>query len=279
MSNPVSVPAAPPQPNTEYYGVAALALFQNYSRQSYLAAFGVQAPPYDPSRLIKMWFDSTADTSNSHNVSVYKIPGQDSNGNWSLQQMVIPASEAATVNLPGSVTYPVYSVGPTQATRGGATINPNYLSMESEAQALMAELGGSHLVDEGTLPVFPVIYPANEPRRVWDFTVGGMLYNAGTLLLARNANGAGAPGHWDLSGVVNWVPDPPAPEGLDDSRPPRAMPLRDLLANEKFNAGLMGVGIVRTDLQNTQNQASGEFTADDRATLQRIYQIVSQLGV
>jgi len=279
MSTPVSIPVNPPQPNTEYYGIAALGLFQNYSRESYLAAFGVQAPPYDPSRLIKMWFDSAADTSNPANVSLYKTVGLDQSGNWSLQQMVIPASEAATVNLPGTVTYPPYVIAPTQATRGGATINPAYLSMPGDAAALMAKLGGSHLVDEGTSPVFPVIYPAGEPRRVLDFTVGGNLYNVGTLLAAENANGIGYPGQWDTSGIVTWVPDPAAPTGMDDSRAPRPMPVRSLLANEKFNVGLMGVGIVRTDLQTAQNQDAGMFTKDDRATLQRIYQIVSQLGI
>ena len=50
-----------------------------------------------------------------------------------------------------------------------------------------------------------------------------------------------------------------------------------LLPNEEFQAGLMGVSIVRTDLQNQQNQQTGEFTPDDRATLQQIYNIISQL--
>ena len=54
------------------------------------------------------------------------------------------------------------------------------------------------------------------------------------------------------------------------------MPMRDLLPNEVFKAGLMGVGISRTDLQDAVNQANGEFTADDRATLQKIYQLVNK---
>ncbi len=54
------------------------------------------------------------------------------------------------------------------------------------------------------------------------------------------------------------------------------MPMRDLLPNEVFKAGLMGVGISRTDLQAVVNQANGEFTADDRATLQKIFQLVNK---
>jgi len=51
------------------------------------------------------------------------------------------------------------------------------------------------------------------------------------------------------------------------------------LPNEKFQTGLMGVGIIRADLQQNQEAQKGQFTADDRATLQTIYQIVSRLGI
>ena len=74
-----------------------------------------------------------------------------------------------------------------------------------------------------------------------------------------------------------WVPDPPAPTGIGDTRPPVNMPVRDLLANEKLQTGLMGVSVVRTDLQQQVDQQAGQFTADDRATLQQIFQLVSKL--
>ena len=97
MSNPVSQPVIPPQPNQQYYGVSALALFQTFTRETYLSAFGIQAPSYDPTRVIKTWFDSTVDTSNPSNVALYNIVGQDQSGNWRVQQMVMPAQQAATV--------------------------------------------------------------------------------------------------------------------------------------------------------------------------------------
>ena len=122
MSDPISLPAAPPQPDQAYYSVLELALFTPYTRDSYLAAFGQQAPAYDPSRVIKTWFDSSADTSAPANVAVYKIIAQDPNGNWGFQQMVMPATEAATVNLPGAIVYPPYVVAPTQATRALRTM-------------------------------------------------------------------------------------------------------------------------------------------------------------
>jgi hypothetical protein len=280
MSNPISQPVVPPQPNEEYYGVQALGLFQTFNRNTYLSAFGVQALAYDPSRLIKNWFDSTVDTSSPGNIAVYKIVAQDQNGNWGLQQLVMPASEAAAVNLPGAIAYPAYQIAPTQATRGGSGINPLYLSLQSDAQEIMAEIGGTSLLDEGNSPVFPVIYPVNEARRVWDIVFQGEPLNVGLLLNQKYAQGVGSPGHWDtLQGTPLWVPDPPAPTGSNDTRPPRPMPVRNLLPNEQFQIGLMGVGIMRTDLQQSQQAANGLFTADDRATLKQIYQIVSQLGL
>ena len=52
MSNPVGQPVIPPQPNQLYYGVSALALFQTFTRETYLSALGIQAPAYDPTRVI-----------------------------------------------------------------------------------------------------------------------------------------------------------------------------------------------------------------------------------
>jgi hypothetical protein len=73
-------------------------------------------------------------------------------------------------------------VPPTQATRRNSTINPLYLSLESEAQALMTEIGATSIIDEGNTAVFPVVYPPNEPRRTWDVVFQGQPLNVGLLL-------------------------------------------------------------------------------------------------
>jgi hypothetical protein len=277
MSTPVSQPVIPAQPDLLAYGVQDLALFVSFSRDTYLSAFDVQAPAWDPTRLQKTWFDSTADTSDPANVAVYNIVGTDQSGNWTIKQMVIQTIEASTVNLPGLITYPPYAVAPTAATRGGSFINPNYLSLQSDAEALMNLLGGSGIFDEGQSSTFPVLYPASEPRRLWDFLFNGLIINVGLMLLGENTLGIGSPGHWDTSsGQPLWIPDPPPPTGLDDTRPPRDMPVRNLLPNEKFQVGLMGVSVIRTDLQQQSDQSAGQFTADDRATLQQIYQILAK---
>jgi hypothetical protein len=279
MSTPISLPVAPAQPDLLAYGIQDLALFKNYTRDSYLGAFGVQAPAWDPARLKKSWFDSTVSTSDPSNVAVYKIVGRDASGNnYAIKQMVIPAQEAATVNLPGAITYPPYVVAPTGVTRAGVGINPNYLSLQADAQALMTLFGATQIMDEGTgSAIFPVVYPPDEPRRMWNVIFKGQPLNAGLLLLQQNANGEGAPGNWDWSSSDPvWIAAPPAPTGLNDTRQARDMPVRDLLANEKFQIGLMGVSIVRVDLQQQADQQAGQFTADDRATLQGVYQILSQ---
>jgi hypothetical protein len=278
-NNLVSPPVVSAQPNTEFYNIQDLALFKAYSRDTYRAAFGVEAAPYDPSRVGKSWFDSTVDVADPSNVAVYRVVAQDQNGNGILRQMVMPAQEAATVNLPGAIQYPPYVVAPTLATRGGSTLNAIYLSLESDAQELMTQLSGTGLQQE-QLPSYPASYPSDEPRRQWYFLAQGQPVNVGALLFTRNAQGVGAPGHWDVSSPQPvWVPNPPAPTGEDDTRAPRAMPVRDLLPNEQLYTGMMGIlGVVRTDLKKTADEASGVFTPDDRAMLRMIYLAIGKLS-
>lgn len=272
LIGPVSQPVVPPQPGTDFYSIQALALFKQYTRESYKAAFGVEAAAYDSTRVLKSWFDSTVDVSSPDNVAVYRVAGQDQNGTGIFRQVVMPAQEAATVNLPGAIEYAPYVVAPTLATRGGSTLNAIYFSLESDAQTLMKQLGGDHLQQED-LQSFPAIYPSDELRRPWYFLVQGQPFNVGALLMTRNAQGVGYPGHWDVSsGQPAWVPDPHGPTGLDDTRPGRSMPVRDLLPNEQLYTGMMGIlGVIRTDLQKTADEASGQFTPDDRAMLRMIY--------
>ncbi len=280
MSNPVSQPVIPSQPNLEVYGIQELGLFKTYTRDTYRVAFETEAPPWDPARVTKIWFDSTVDTANPIKVVTYQTIALDQNHQWSVIPLTVQVGEAATVNLPGLLVYPPYIVMPTEATRGGSVINPIYLSMELDARALMTIFGATGLSNEGATPQFPVIYPPDEPRRMWDIVFKGAAINVGALQVSLNANGVGAPGQWDTSGSEPiWVPAPPAPTGLNDTRPERPMPIRNLLANEKIQPGLMGVSIIRTDLQQDANAAAGQFTPGDRTTLQQIYGIVSRLGL
>ncbi len=276
MPIPRSEPTVPAQPKLDSYGFRELALFKTYTRESIRAAYGVEVPAFDPSRVIKAWFDSTVDTSDPSNVVIYRTIAPDAKGQWGVRQLVMPASEAATLNLPGVVQYPPYVVAPTKAARGvNSGIWPETLSLRSEAEALLAELGLSslELFDEGEGSVFPVIY-GDEPRRQWFFVDKGEVHSIGGLLGNKNAKGIGYPGHWVVGDSVEWVFDPPAPTGLQDARPPREVPVRDLLSNEKVAMTMMGPVIVRTDRAQAQAEASGQFTDADRQVLKDIQRML-----
>jgi hypothetical protein len=137
------------------------------------------------------------------------------------------------------------------------------------------------LYDAAQNPSFPVQY-GDEPRREWAFLYRGSVYNAGGLLRAKNEAGIGAPGHWQVAEAIAWSPDPPAPTGMDDQRPPRPMPVRDLLSNEVLGQTLMGPVVVRTDRRaavlNTGLESGNQFTPSDRAMLHEIREIVTQLA-
>lgn len=106
MSNPVvvpvSCPSVPPQPEQSVFDSGALALFGTFTRESYLAALGVQAPPFEPARAPQYWFDSSVDLSSDANLAVYRVVGTDASGTPVIRQMVVPAGEAARINLPGA---------------------------------------------------------------------------------------------------------------------------------------------------------------------------------
>lgn len=289
MKVPVSLPIAPPQPDQDIFSPVELALFQEYTRESYRSTFGVDAPPWDPTRLYKSWFDSSAFTPQPNTVA-YQIFGQDAAGVWGFQNLTLTFADAAAVNLPGAITYPQYTVLPTSATRGSSGMSANYLSLESDANALLPIFGGTSLLDQGITPVFPVVYPADEARRMWAILMpNGNQLNVGLLLLERNAAGVGSPGHWNTSadsvpgGYPVWSADPAAPTGLDDTRPHCAMPVRALLPNERVGMQTLGIlaspVIMRTDLGQAAAELAGQFTPADRQILTEIYRILSKLGI
>ncbi|MEQ1886220.1 MAG: hypothetical protein ABL967_14235 [Bryobacteraceae bacterium] len=280
MNTPSSIAAALPQPESARYSTDALALFKTYTRDSYFTEFGVQAPAWDPARPPKAWFDSSASANISQATKTYSILGQQSDGTWTLQSMTLTAAEAAAVNLPGAVEYPQYRPASTRTTRAGQSINPIYMVLEDDARAVMTEVGGTGLFDEGALSRNAVSYPkasypADEQRRIWAFQVNGQQYFAGLLLASKYGLGVGWPGRWDFSrGYPLWVSDPPPPTGIADSRPPVPAPVRTLLPSERLQAGPMGIGVVVARLDLEEASAAGGFTPADRAMLQKILEVL-----
>jgi len=91
------------------YGLENLYLFRRYqTRADYQQATGAEAPPFDPTKRPKYWFDPTAKDSPRRNIlydnvlvvgeSGTAIPGPD--GKPMLDLMTLPKLEAATVNIP-----------------------------------------------------------------------------------------------------------------------------------------------------------------------------------
>jgi len=283
MGIPTSLPVTQPPPDNNSYPIETLRLFKTFTRESYLAEFSEQAPTWNPNRLPKNWFDSSVSTKPASETVHYNIIDRNSQtGKFAVLPLLLDASEASTVNLPGAYIYAPYAVAPTRVMRGiSIRISQYYLSLESEARELMAELGGTNLYDEGDTNELPAIYPPDEPRRMWVFYIHGSPVSAGLLLQSRNAKGVGSPGHWDLSkGYAVWVPDIDPPTGLDDKRPWVAQPVRDLLANEQIYTDLMGFGalIRRIDAGTGDDTDPVQFTRGDQRVLREILAAVNQLG-
>lgn len=243
------------------------ALFQRYPTATAFAQAhnGVQ-PPYNAALGIKDWEDTSANP-NSSAIKTYNVAGPSG-----IIQFQIPEASAAVCNLPPDpITYPTYVVASTAATRGSATINPVYLSMEVDARSLMADLGGTGLAIED-LSGFPMSYPVDEPRRLYYFLLSGHPLNVGNLLYAKNfPGGIGAPGHWDVSsGSPTWVATPAAP--MEANTQPRfPMPLKPLTATQSTVQQLMGGFLIEDNAgQPAPLSAGGSFTDADRQLLTKI---------
>ncbi|MGC9971348.1 MAG: hypothetical protein ABSE56_12245 [Bryobacteraceae bacterium] len=275
-----SVPVTPPQPDKLSYATSELNLFKLYDRDSYRAAFSAAAPTCDPSKLLKAWFDSTMSAVDPDSLALYKGVLTNKDGTAAVKQFWMTAGEAAVVNLPGRETYPKYVVAPTKAylpasaqQQNNIPISPADLLTQDQAVMLAVELKGT------VQPAWfaETVWPADESRRVYEIVVDGVAYNGGALLMNRYSSGVGAPGHWSKTadGEPTFVFDPPPDcAGVTSSQP---VPVRDLLPNEILkDSPFGGWAVYRTDKQQQQAEAGGQFTPTDRALLQAI---AKKLGV
>jgi hypothetical protein len=272
----ISVPVAPSQPDMLSYGVSELSLFKLYDRDSYRAAFGKATPVCDPAKPLKAWFDSTMSAVEPDSLALYKGVLTNKAGDPAIKQFWMTAAEAAAVNLPGREAIPRYIPAPSnayvQTDKGRTGVSPAVLLTRDQAVMLAVELNGT--LQESALG--DTVYPPEEPRRQFVLTVDGVAHNAGLLLMERWASGIGMPGHWTKAqgNELSFVPEPPPDcATLTEWRP---VPVRDLLSNESLKNSPFGVAIYRTDKQQQQNEAGGQFTPADRLLLQKI---AAKLGV
>jgi hypothetical protein len=281
-----SLPIVQPQPNQEFYGLDVLNLFQTYTRAQFEAAGGPLIP-FDPARPEQDWWDDTyaaiAPTQSvSYNAVILGAGGASAIGSFTQT-----AAQMATPNFKGRPNYPKWTPAPTFAVYNHAApsttsaVDPKDLSTAAQAQALLAELGGTSIVDIGansvTLPnigqiVFPVTYPSDDPRRLFGVVLTtGKLFNVGDALADKYAAGIGAPGAWvadaaQVSGL-SWQATA-VPDGSASTASALPAPCRQLLANEKLMTSLVGglgfqtTQIQRTDLIPASTPASGGGGAD-----------------
>jgi len=89
--------------------LSSLYLFPVYqTREDYFKGTGVQAPPFDPGRPVKCWFDPNAATSprrtvvydNALALSGNGYPLADERGRPFLEPLLLTRDHAATVNIP-----------------------------------------------------------------------------------------------------------------------------------------------------------------------------------
>ncbi len=265
-----SLPIVQPQPNQEFYGLDVLNLFATYTRAQYEAAGGPLIP-FDPTRPEQDWWDDTYAAIAPTQSVTYNAVVSGTGGTAAIGSFTQTAAQMATPNFKGLPNYPRWIPVATRAVYNHAApsttspVDPKDLSTAAQAQALLAELGGTSIVDIGansvTLPnigqiVFPVTYPPDDPRRLFAVVLSsGKLFDVGQALSEKYAAGIGAPGSWvtdatQVSGL-SWQ-TAAVPDGSASTAAALPVPCRQLLANEKLLTVLVGgLGFQTTEIQRT----------------------------
>ena len=249
----------------EQIGINDLRLFRESTRESYEAACGAQAPPFDDTRPVKTWFDPAGTGSYSQLV----------NGSPpSFAPLVMTPNEAKTVNLPGMYRYAKYvRVGTPAVFVWAGSARPQFpsgwLATDQQAAEIAAELGVSPFI-----PTEDVIEWRGETRRNWAVLAGGQKHYIGALFEQKSLHGVGSPGKWALEdGVPTWNPAPQSTKPLDNRMVP--MPVRTLDGDEEFVSTPFG-WVVRNKEMNTTPAGSGGDTAE---ILRLVRAVAQALGI
>jgi hypothetical protein len=290
MNEPVLVPTPKPQPDLDQYGLQELELFPRLTRALFVDRFGFEPPPWDKTRPIKRWADTSvrnAEPSDIYVVTYFQTkPGMLPE----KKQLAITNAEAFDINLPGATSYPKLTLPPSGAVSfivdpngdsGGRTVLPtDTLISKEDAATLLAEMKADigevgEISENESAGPFSIIYEPWEKRRLLNVSIAGNSNNIGKLYAARHAAGVGAPGHWEMAGTSpRWVSEIPTDTGEFDPRPEVPIPCRTLYPNEKFVGTFLGVGIQRTDRAGSVAEDNEKKIADNVAeTLKRVTQL------
>lgn len=268
---------SPTQPNEAFYDVTHLEMVTTFSRATYKTTFGKQAPAWIPANRIKKWFIGLPAGTDPRSACVIKMVTKNAKGEPIIAPYMGPNHPVpvtwewvSQTNLPGMYEYPRYVIAPTPAVLtnlNGSTFPffPDFLASKEQALELAKEFNnpGEANIKEGALGEFNtrwngeerrsylVRYPRSNDTEVW-LTVG-------LLMKAKNAQGIGAPGKWELANEPIWrTAIAPNDVGEFDVRPHWPIPVRDLLPNEKLHmVSPFSFLVVRTDMESIFNPKPG----------------------
>lgn len=281
---PRSVPVIPPQPAEAQYGPGALHLFARFTRASFHQSTGQQAPPWDRSRRIKRWYDTsvldgfTGDP--KHDVVSYRVFDP---ANGKIRRLALTVEEASTPNLPGQYDYPKFSVQPTPAVlvnpadNSITPVNPAHLCDYDDAADVARAIGAAAAnLRENRIGFFHVRWNG-ETRRAWVLDLPGTSHQVASLLALRHAHGVNAPGRWDTSQQQPvWIPEIQTDTGELDPRPEIPFPVRDLNPGEVIERGFGGVWVVRRSSPSLENnQLLAEILKVAKETLAEVRDLKS----
>jgi hypothetical protein len=276
-----SFPVEQPQPNQEFYGLDVLPLLQTYTRDSYRAA-GNGDPAWDPSRPEQDWWDDGYANHPPDEQVTFSAIVSAGDGTATIGSYTQKAAWMAKPNFKGLPAYPKWNPAPTTAHTPPDAVNPSGTSRDvfdmstlDQAHALMAEIGGTGVVELGLSISFPgftipgLVYDPADPRRPYVVTLAnGSQINVGQALRLKYVDGIGHPGHWMPSpeGGIMWQSDP-VPDGSTATGEPLPPPCRPLKANEQLETFMAatwfkGTRIHRKDLAVPPPTPSGGTSTD-----------------
>jgi hypothetical protein len=284
-------PVIKPQPDSASYPIDTIFLFTRLTRPIYKDLFGEEAPPYDPSKPIKRWGDTTklvnsdgtpvADPENE--LCAYNVWDE---VKGAVIKKVMTNADAAAVNLPGIKVYPKWDNPATSAAVlvdpvGSSQINGTTLISWEDALKIQKEittqlnLNATIVEQDLNSDGFYKVIWGSETRRSYNLIIAGKdPMNMGALGKSRWAAGYDVPGKWVLNnvGYPSFVADVQT-DGMQDPRPEVPFPVRNLYSNEKIVLGFGGIAhIERTDKGSTtpSTGTGGGLTADQDAKLSQI---------
>lgn len=280
-----SKPTEQPQPNQPFYPVSALDLFwpgsptspvypNDATGRAQAFADGLQQTDYDPSQPSKTWADLSVSADDPEPIEYW-----DYDGAGNKQFLSMSAATARRLNIwgpTGPEVFPAYVPQPTGAMRSGKPMDVTILSNMVQAQWLATawHIAFSKIT---TVDFDNDTYPATETRRPYALYVGGAPFYVGQKIAEAKAAGVGAPGHFDGTGWISDVKQPPV-----NANALTRIPKRLLKNNEQLRAPQVGeaLAVFRTDLVGTVGGTpaqTGGFTDDDRAREVRIEEDLEEI--